>query len=1054
MIVTQSQNRLGIGLNFKTMFVGLCFLLLPSWSIAQQVLIKGVVYDDHDVPAIGVNVVKKGSTEGVITDLNGQFEIRASQGDVLIFSYIGFATQEITCDGQSNIVVRLKEDTEVLEEVVVVGYGTMKKSDLTGAISSVNVEELAGRATTNPAEALQGKISGVNIRKSGGNAGAGVSVKIRGVKSFGDNEPLYIIDGFPGNINNINPQDIASMEVLKDGAAAAIYGSTAANGVIIVTTKNGKKGELKIDFNTWLSMVHVANRLSMLDAKGYVQVHRQMYENYNLQFPGKAIELPEYITNPGNSDTNWQDELFRTGLSQHYMVGLRGGSEQARYAVSFSHADDKGVLLGNRFKQENARMKLSGRKNIFEFEANIGLRATRSLQPQYSLKEAYMISPLVPVYDESERYGYGLTNRNGLPSNRNVLADHHFRKAVTNRYHITANASVTAHFTEWLNFRSAYSYRGDHQRYNYHTPPYVADVKSPTEYPLHTESSSYWQEQVIDHILTLNKAFGDHSVNAMAGNSVTLQDYTWNSVSVEGKTLVHEVKDGKLVTHEKPGGFLDPYFGTINAGKGGTYTGEGSLYAYRRVSFFGRLNYAYAGKYMLQLTFRQDGSSKFGRDSRWGFFPSVALGWRISEERFFPKDGVFSNLKLRASWGRLGNEQALGYYDFQALISTYNNLYGGYVQGSGSTPWPGSTARGLANRNLQWETTDTKNIGFDFGLFNGKFSGSANYYYNRTEDMLITKKLAPSVGLFDPVMNVGKIRNTGIELEMSWQDKVGALQYHTSFNLTTTANKVVELSDPKQALYGEGLKWGTEHFPTQTRAGYPIAGFYLYRTEGIFQSDTEAESYKNDKGERLQPNAKGGDIRFADINGDGVINEEDKEFCGAAIPKVEANLTFGIDYKGWDCSFLLGGGWGGKLYNANRYFYEGMSSGSNFLETTLNAWTPENKQTDIPRAVLQDMNGNARESDRFLETGNYIRMRQLQLGYTFSPSVLHKLRVENLRLYTSVENLFTITPYTGIDPEFSRKSAANPTSDVLNAGVDTHIYPFTRSYIVGLQLSF
>ena len=276
MIVTQSQNRLGIGLNFKTMFVGLCFLLLPSWSIAQQVLIKGVVYDDHNVPAIGVNVVKKGSTEGVITDLNGQFEIRASQGDVLIFSYIGFATQEITCDGQSNIIVRLKEDTEVLEEVVVVGYGTMKKSDLTGAISSVNVEELAGRATTNPAEALQGKISGVNIRKSGGNAGAGVSVKIRGVKSFGDNEPLYIIDGFPGNINNINPQDIASMEVLKDGAAAAIYGSTAANGVIIVTTKNGKKGELKVDFNTWLSMVHVANRLSMLDAKGYVQVHRQM----------------------------------------------------------------------------------------------------------------------------------------------------------------------------------------------------------------------------------------------------------------------------------------------------------------------------------------------------------------------------------------------------------------------------------------------------------------------------------------------------------------------------------------------------------------------------------------------------------------------------------------------------------------------------------------------------------------------------------------------------------------------------------------------------------
>ncbi len=1054
MKLMQNQDRLRAGVMFRLSLVGLCLFFFILSGVAQNASVKGFVYDEQDIPAAGVNILKKGTSEGTITDSDGAFEIAVSRGDVLVFSYIGFMTQEVIYDGQSNLVIRLKIDAGMLEEVVVVGYGTMKKSDLTGAISSVNVDELASRATTNPAEALQGKISGVNIRKSGGNAGAGVSVKIRGVKSFGDNEPLYIIDGFPGNINNINPQDIASMEVLKDGAAAAIYGSTAANGVIIVTTKNGKKGELKVDFNTYLSTVHVAKQLSMLDAKGYVQVHRQMYENYNAQFPGKAVELPVYVTEPDNVNTNWQDEVFRTGFSQNYMVGIRGGSEQARYAVSFNHADDKGVLLGNRFKQENARMKLSVSKNIFDVDAYIGFRATRSLQPQYSLKEVYMVSPLVPVYDETQQYGYGLTGKKGLPSNRNVVADDHYRDAVTNRYHITANTSVTAHFTEWIDLRSSYAYRGDHQRYTYHTPPYIADIKSPTEYPLHTESSSYWQEQVIDHVLTFNKTFGEHSLNAMAGNSITLQDYNWNSVSVEGKTVVHEVKDGKLVTSEKPGGFLDPYFGTINAGKGGTYAGEGSLYKYRRVSFFGRLNYAYAGKYMMQLTFRQDGSSKFGSDSRWGFFPSVALGWRISEEGFFPKDGMISNLKLRASWGRLGNEQALGYYDFQALISTYNNLYGGYVQGSGATPWPGSTARGLANRNLQWETTDTKNIGFDFGLFGGKLSATANYYYNQTEDMLITKKLAPSVGLLDPVMNVGKIRNTGIELELDWRDKFGNLEYNVGFNLTTTNNKVVELSDPKQALYGDGLKWGTEHFPTQTRVDNPIAGFYLYRAEGIFQSDVEAAAYKNSKGDLLQPNARAGDIRFADTNGDGVIDEDDKEFCGAAIPKIEANLTFGINYKGLDFSFLLGGGWGGKLYNANRYFYEGMNSGSNFLETALNAWTPQNKQTDIPRAVLQDMNGNARESDRFLEKGNYIRMRQMQVGYMLPKSLLQKLRMERLRVYAAAENVFTITPYTGIDPEFSRKSSANPTSDVLNAGVDTHIYPFTRSYILGIQLTF
>ncbi|MDR1161027.1 MAG: TonB-dependent receptor [Tannerellaceae bacterium] len=1021
--------------------------LLPSFCFAQNVQVKGIVYDDLNLPAVGVNILKKGTAEGTVTNSDGEFEIPAKRGDILVVSYIGFITEEVTYNGQARLEVRLREDAEKLDEVVVIGYGTMKKSDLTGAISSVNVDELASRATTNPAEALQGKVSGVNIRKSGGNAGASVSVKIRGVKSFGDNEPLYIIDGFPGNINSVNPQDIASMEILKDGAAAAIYGSTAANGVIIVTTKSGKKGEIKVDLNAYLNSTHIARQMKMLDAKGYVQVHKQMYDNYNVQYPTQPVDLPEYISNPGSTDTDWQNEVFRNGISQNYMLSIRGGSDQARFSVSYNHADDKGILLGNRFKQENARMKLSASKNIFDVEANLAFRTTKSEQPQYSLKEVYMISPLVPVYDDTKEYGYGLTDSKGIPSNRNVMADNHYRRAATNSYHMTANAAVTANFTDWLNFKTAYSYSGTHQRDKDHTPPYIADIRSKTEYPYHSESSSYWQEQVIDNILTFNKSFGKHSLNAMAGNSVTLQDYNWNSMAVEGKTIVYEVKDGQLVTTDKPAGFLDPDFSTINAGDGGTYTGKGSLYEYRRVSFFGRLNYAYAGKYMLQATFRQDGSSKFGSDSRWGFFPSVALGWRISEEGFFPADGLISNLKLRASWGQLGNEQALGYYDFQALISTYNNLYGGYVQGSGATPWPGSIAMGLANRSLQWETTDTKNIGFDYGLLNGKLFGSFNYYYNQTKDMLITKKLAPSVGLWDPVMNVGEIRNTGVELELNWNDQVGDFDYNIGFNLTTTSNKVVELSDPKQALYGEGLKWDTEHFPTQTRVGYPIASFYLYRADGIFQNEEEVNAHRNSGGNLLQPNARPGDIRFRDVNGDGVINEDDKENCGAAIPKMEANLTFGASYKGFDLSFLIGGGWGGKLYNANRYFYEGMNSGSNFLATSLNAWTPQNTDTDVPRAVLQDMNGNARESDRFLEKGDYIRMRQLQIGYTLPASLLKSICIDRLRLYVSGENLFTITSYNGVDPEFSRSS-------VLNTGIDTHIYPFTRSYVVGLQLTF
>lgn len=325
--------------------------------------------------------------------------------------------------------VTLQEDIERLDEVIVVGYGTMRKSDLTGAISSVSGDDLASRATTNPAEALQGRVSGVNIQRAGGNAGADVSVKIRGIKSFGDNEPLYIIDGFLGDINNVNPGDIASMEVLKDGAAAAIYGSTAANGVIIITTKSGKKGDVKIDFNTYLSFTSIAKRLEFLNAEGYVQVHKQMYDNYNGDNKEKPRDYPAYITNPSTVDTNWQDEMFRNGLSQNYMIGVRGGSENARYSLSYNHADDKGIMLGNNYRQDNARIKLSMTKNIFDIDANLAFKATDSKQPQYSIKEIYMISPLVPVYDEEQEYGFGLTNFDDLPGNRNVMADYYYRSS-------------------------------------------------------------------------------------------------------------------------------------------------------------------------------------------------------------------------------------------------------------------------------------------------------------------------------------------------------------------------------------------------------------------------------------------------------------------------------------------------------------------------------------------------------------------------------------------------------------------------------------------------
>lgn len=1034
----------------RTLFWILFFILMtPLGVLAQNIQLTGVVTDAANEPVIGASVVEKGTTNGVITDFDGNFTLNVPAKSTLIISYVGYASQEIPVNGRTNIKVTLKEDTEMLDEVVVVGYGTMKKSDMTGAISSVDVDELVKRTTTNPAEALQGKIAGVNIMKAGGNAGATVSVKIRGVKSFGDNEPLYIIDGFPGDINNVNPADIQSMEVLKDGAAAAIYGSVAANGVIIITTKNGKKGETHIDFNTYLSVTTVAKKLEMTNSEQYKSVIKSMFENYNQYASEKEQQtIPAYCINNTGVDTDWQDAMLRTGLSQNYMLSVRGGSETAQYAVSYNHADDKGIFLGNDFRQDNARMKMHMSKYIFDIDANLSFRYTKSKQPQYSLKEMYAISPLVPIYDENEKYGFGLTTSQGLPNNNNVMADHHFRNAATKKFYTNANVALGIKLAPWLNFKTSYAYRGIHNRYTLHYPDFISNSQAPQEYPYQDESTYYWEEQVFDNVLNFTKDFNKHSLNVMAGSSITSTKYTENGVSVSGRTTKYSVdKNGNLVSTEEPAGFLDPGFNTIDAGKGGTFSGSGTNWKYNRASFFGRINYNYDNRYLLQATMRYDGSSKFGSDNRWGSFPSIALGWRISEEAFFPKDIFINNLKLRASWGRLGNENALGYYDFQALIFSYNSYYGGYVQGTGSSPWTGSTAWLMENRGLKWETTETQNIGLDFGMFNNKLTGSINYYINQTEDLLITKRLSPSAGFENPVLNVGKIRNNGIELEFNWADKVKDFEYNVGFNMSTTNNKVVELADEGQALPCTGLLYDTDHVPAYAKEGHPISGFYLYRTDGIFQDMNEVNKHVNKDGELLQPSAKPGDIRFKDINDDGVIDENDKEYCGTGIPKVEVNLNLSAAYKGFDLTLSFGSAFGHKLYNGNRYFYESMKSPTNMLKTVTNAWTPTNTHTDIPRAVFNDPNNNARESERFLENGDFVRLRQAQLGYTLPASLLKKINIENLRFYISGDNLFTITGYKGIDPEFS-------TSSPLNAGIDRHIYPFTRSFTIGAQLTF
>lgn len=1042
------SNAFKPNLSFKSLLLKLTMavlILFAGPALAQDLKITGKVLDEKGQTIPGASVIVKGKTTGAATDVNGAFSIKVAKGDVLVVSYIGYKPTEQKISSSSPIEFVLELDNTKIDEVVVIGYGTIKKSDLTGSVASVKKEDLLKRATTNPVEALQGKVAGISIKKFGGNAGSNAKMTIHGLSTFGDASPLYIIDGFPGDITTVAPADIENLEILKDGAASAIYGSLAGNGVVIVTTRKGNQGKVKINFNSYLSFNKVDNKLDLLDAEGYKLVHKRMYEEYNRQFPNNPMALPEYINAKIDVNSNWQDAVLRNGLAQNYNLGITGGQDNLLFALSTNMTNDKGIFIGNQFKEKGGRMKLNFKKSILEVESVVSYRATDNEQPKFSFKETYMISPLAPIYDPSQEAGFGLTgSKYEIPTNRNPLAEDHFKTSWSKSQNFNGTIAATLKFTDWLQYKSGYSYNSINSQGYYHSPKYKSSIKDIVLYPYYSEDRTLYETQTFDNVLTFNKKIADHSINLIAGTSVTSQKSNWNSVSIEGKTTVYNDK-GEPSTI--PSGFLDEYFKTIDGGQGGTYNASGSKYEYNRLSYFGRMNYSFLNRYLLQATIRKDGSSKFGKDSRWGTFPSVALGWKITEEEFFPRNTVINNLKLRASWGLLGNESILGYYGSQPLIVSGNYLKYGYVQGSAGNPWPGSIATSFEDQKLQWESAESKNIGIDYSLFDSKLTGTLNFFINGTNDLLITKVLPASAGLVNPIMNVGSFENKGIEFELSYRNSYKEFNYNIGFNISYIKNEVTKLSSNDQAIPGEGLKFGTSHFPTSTKVGYPVGAFFLYETDGIFQSIEEVNAYVNSKGKKLQPLAQPGDLRFRDTNGDGVITDKDKTFQGSGMPKVEASLNLNCSYHGLDFSFLLGSGWGHKLYNANRYLYESMSSGSNFLSSTLNSWTPQNKNTDIPRAVLNDPNGNTKESDRFLENGDFIRLRNIQLGYSFQPSILKKVNIDNLRIYASGENIWTWTNYTGIDPEFARSSA-------FNGGIDNLTTPFTKSYVFGIQLTF
>lgn len=1018
-------------------------------SIVQQ-QVSGTVVDAYGTPLPGATVnLKSNPTLGTQTDFDGNYVIETTgSGDVLVFRYLGFVTKEIAVGNQTVINVTLEEDAQGLDEVVIVGYGTQKKSDVTGAISSVKSEELNKVVVTNPTDALQGRVSGVTVTSSSGSPGAVSDVLIRGVGSFGNNQPLYIIDGVQADPYYLDPINIESIEVLKDAASGAIYGTKAANGVVIITTKKGESGKPRIEINSSYSINSSREIMELLDADGYVQVHQQMYAN-------AGSEIPTYVTNPPNVDTDWVDETHRTGYLNLLNARISGASEYFNYSVAGNYADEEGILIGSRFSKKGITANLGVAKGKLKIQTNLNYSETYREPYKFSLRETYFISPLIPVFDATKPSGYGYRDGD-LPDHRNPVGENAFLEEYNKAKYFLGTVNVSYELFKGLvaGANLSYSVR-DEFEFAFHKPFQVRAAQEEgrefafiSEYD--NEFKRYNQEYTLKYDFDVNEK---HNFQLLAGYQRIREPYKWNFTQAEGYKIQREVVDGAIVEERVPAEILDPDFRTLNAFNDGTFFSQGSNAEYSLASQFGRINYAFDDKYLFQASIRRDGSSKFGSNNKYGVFPSFALGWKLTSENFMEDQDAFDFLKLRFSWGQAGNDSALGYYDYVALISQGKSQDdGGYVFGNPQTSYQGSIARELQNDNLQWETNTSYNLGLDFASLGNRLTGAINYYNSTTEDLLITKVVSPAAGVNNPVVNVGEFENSGLEFEIGYTNKDGAFNYSAFATFTTINSEVTKLSNEDQTIYGIGLLFGSDHFVNQTKIGYEPGAYFLPVADGIFQNQTEIDAHSVD-GTPIQPEAAPGDIRFVDQNGDGVINSDDEVYQGSAIPDYEYSLNLSADYKGFDVNVFFQGVGGNKIYNGNDFRLMSMDTGRNYRKAALNAWTQDNPNTNIPRAVLGDPNRNNRASTRFLENGDYLRIKTISLGYSLPKKTVDNIGINRLRFFMTGQNLFTFTSYSGLDPEVGA-SISGQNQSILSRGIDLNLYPKTKSFIFGMQLEF
>lgn len=988
------------------MMVCLIGMLLPMCMFAQQITVQGVVKDQTGETVIGASVMEKGTTNGTITGIDGDFSLNMSSNGTLVVSFVGYKTQEVQVKGQKQLQVVLSEDAEMLDEVVVIGYGTMKKSDLTGAVSSIGNKDIKDSPVSNLGQAIQGKISGVQIVDAG-KPGDNVSIKIRGLGSINNCDPLVVIDGVPTDLglSSLNMADVERLDVLKDASATAIYGSWGANGVVMITTKRGTEGKGKLAVSANYSFQNATNVPSLLNAAQYAELSNDMMVNSGRN-PNPEWANPSEL----GAGTDWMDELLRTGVMQNYTVSYSGGNEKSHYYVSGGFLDQSGIVKSVNYRrftfQSNSDAQVL---KWLKFSNNITFSADTKKSGSYNIGDALKALPIYPVKNEDGSWSGPDGNSEWYGSTRNPIGPTELNKSQTDGYNFLANLTAELTFTKWLKFKSTFGYDAKFWFIDNFTPKYNWKP-TPTEETSRYKSDNKSFTYLWDNYFLFDHTFAEkHRVGLMAGMSAqwNTNDYLNAQKNVFMFDNVHEMDNGEEM-----------------------YAIGGNETEWALLSYMARVNYSYEDRYLLTATIRRDGSSRFGKKHRWGTFPSVSVAWRASQEKWFPKNDYINDLKVRAGYGVTGSQASVGNYSYLASYNT--SVYPFGISSGNQTALVSST---LANPYIHWEEVAQTNIGFDASLFNSRVMFSFDAYLKETRDMLVKASIPITSGFEDTTTtytNAGKVRNQGIEMSLHTINLTGELGWETNLTATYNKNKIKDLNSDVPYYINQI----NNSYVTMLAKDYPINVFYGYVTDGIFQNQSEVNTHA------VQPGAEPGDIRFRDLNNDGVINDSDRTVIGNPNPSWLFSMNNSLSYKGFELSVFLQGIAGNKIYNANNIDNTGMAAAYNQTTDVLKRWQGEGTSNSMPRAVFGDPNQNTRVSDRFVENGSYLRLKNITLSYTFPKQWLQKAQIENARLSLSCENVATITGYSGFDPEVG-----------IN-GIDQNRYPISRTFSLGLNFNF